>query len=199
MSNLKFPNKTLTTASKCLRERPKYKYPDSPTVQRYRYEVPYHTYFAKKAWRVHRSRWYQSAEKIISLAKALKSTLPKTTVVVSGLTTRTDNDKLAVKVIEVNSTLKRFCRQNHIKFIDNMHSNITPDLNRSRIHEMGTSLLASNFNNSIYNREKWDVGVWEQWRSQPEGLVMLCKYFRVHGPWKQSTSKEMNDNDLKFA
>ena len=21
-----------------------------------------------------------------------------------------------------------------------------------------------------------------QWRSQPEGLVMLCKYFRVHGP-----------------
>ena len=31
-------------------------------------------------------------------------------------------------------------------------------------------------------------------------LVMLCKYFCVHGPRKQSISKEMNnDNDLKFA
>ena len=29
-------------------------------------------------------------------------------------------------------------------------------------------------------------------------LVMLCKYFWVHGPRKQSISKEMNnDNDLK--
>ncbi len=31
-------------------------------------------------------------------------------------------------------------------------------------------------------------------------LVMLCKYFCVHGPRKQSISKQMNnDNDLKFA
>ncbi len=31
-------------------------------------------------------------------------------------------------------------------------------------------------------------------------LVMLCKYFCVHGPRKQSISKEVNnDNDLKFA
>ena len=31
-------------------------------------------------------------------------------------------------------------------------------------------------------------------------LVMLCKYFCVHRPRKQSISKEMNiDNDLKFA
>ncbi len=31
-------------------------------------------------------------------------------------------------------------------------------------------------------------------------LVMLCKYLCVHGPRKQSISKEMNnDNDLKFA
>ena len=45
------------------------------------------------------------------LAKAIKSNLPTTTVAVSGLTTRTDNDNLAVKVNEVNSTLKRLCRQ----------------------------------------------------------------------------------------
>jgi hypothetical protein len=30
-----------------------------------------------------------------------------------------------------------------------------------------------------------------QWRSQPDNLVMLCKYFCVHKPWKQSISKEM--------
>ncbi len=31
-------------------------------------------------------------------------------------------------------------------------------------------------------------------------LVMLCKYFCVNRPRKQSISKEMNnDNDLKFA
>ena len=30
-------------------------------------------------------------------------------------------------------------------------------------------------------------------------LVMLCKYFCVHGPRKQSISKEMNNDDLKFA
>jgi hypothetical protein len=44
-----------------------------------------------------------------------------------------------------------------------------------------------------------DLGL-EQWRSQPENLVMLCKSFRVHRPWKQSISKEMNnDNDLICA
>ncbi len=76
-------------------------------------------------------------------------------VVLSGLTTRIDNDNLAVKVNEVNSTLKRFCRQNHMNFFD--HSNITPNhLNRSGIHlnKIGTSLLARNFNNIIYNRNK---------------------------------------------
>ena len=95
------------------------------------------------------------AEEIISLAKAIKSNLPMTTVAVSGLTTRTDNDNLAVKVNEVNSTLKRLCRQINVNFID--HSNITPNhLNRSGIHlnKMGTSLLARNFNNSIYNKDK---------------------------------------------
>ncbi len=48
-------------------------------------------------------------------------------------------------------------------------------------------------NNSFYD--------YDQWRSQPDfNLVMLCKYFCVHRPRKQSISKEMNnDNDLEFA
>ena len=86
----------------------------------------------------------ECAEEIISLTNAIKSNLPKTTVAVTGLTTRADNDNLAVKVNEVNSTLKRFCRQNNVNFID--HSNITPNhLNRSGIHlnNMGTSFIGS--------------------------------------------------------
>ena len=31
-----------------------------------------------------------------------------------------------------------------------------------------------------------------QWRSQPDSLVMLCKYFRVY---RLSISKEMNNNN----
>ena len=39
----------------------------------------------------------------------------------------------------------------------------------------------------------------ELWRGQPDGLVMLCKYFRVYRLWKQSISEEMNnDNDFEF-
>jgi hypothetical protein len=37
----------------------------------------------------------------------------------------------------------------------------------------------------------------KQQRSQPDDLVPLCKYFRVHWLWKQSISKEMNiDNNF---
>jgi hypothetical protein len=39
----------------------------------------------------------------------------------------------------------------------------------------------------------------DQWRSQPDNLVMLCKYFRVHTASKQSISKEMNNDYLNFA
>ena len=38
-----------------------------------------------------------------------------------------------------------------------------------------------------------------QWRSQPDNLVMLCKFFCVYRPYKESISKEMNnDNDLNL-
>jgi hypothetical protein len=37
-------------------------------------------------------------------------------------------------------------------------------------------------------------------RSQSDDLVQLCKYFRVHWLWKQSISKEMNnDKNVEFA
>ena len=38
-----------------------------------------------------------------------------------------------------------------------------------------------------------------QWRSQPDNLVVLCKFFCVYRPYKESISKEMNnDNDLNL-
>ena len=38
-----------------------------------------------------------------------------------------------------------------------------------------------------------------QWRSQPDNLVMLCKFFCVYRPYKESISKKMNnDNDLNL-
>ena len=38
-----------------------------------------------------------------------------------------------------------------------------------------------------------------QWRSQPDNLVTLCKFFCLYRPCKESISKEMNnDNDLNL-
>ena len=37
-----------------------------------------------------------------------------------------------------------------------------------------------------------------QWRSQPDNLVMLCKCFCVYRPYKESISKQMNNDDLNL-
>ena len=38
-----------------------------------------------------------------------------------------------------------------------------------------------------------------QWQSQPDNFVMLCKFLCVYRPYKQSISKEINnDNDLNL-
>jgi hypothetical protein len=34
------------------------------------------------------------------------------------------------------------------------------------------------FGNSFASQKKWQL----QWRSQPDNLIMLCKYFGVHTP-----------------
>jgi hypothetical protein len=63
-----------------------------------------------------------------------------------------------IKANYVNSCLKRFCLEKKWDFIE--HSNITAShLNRSGIHlnktlKTGTTLMARNFNNNIYNRNE---------------------------------------------
>ena len=39
----------------------------------------------------------------------------------------------------------------------------------------------------------------DQWRSQPNDSDPLCKYCHVYKLSTQSISKEMNNNELKFA
>ena len=39
----------------------------------------------------------------------------------------------------------------------------------------------------------------QQWRSQPDNLVMMCKYLCVYRPCKQSISKEMNNVNFKIC
>ena len=41
--------------------------------------------------------------------------------------------------------------------------------------------------------------VYSQWRSQPDIWSCKCKFFYVYGPYEESISKEMNnDNDLNL-
>lgn len=93
------------------------------------------------------------AEEIVSLGEKIKRSIPETELIVSGLVTRLDDDMLTRKVNEVNAALKESCVQKHWKFID--HTNITINqLNQSRIHlnKTGSSMMARNFTNYIYDR-----------------------------------------------
>ena len=95
------------------------------------------------------------SEEIIDLVSWAKSAAPGTEVVLSSLTARSDDDQLATQVEEVNSNLKKFCRQNKWKMI--VHSNITAEhhLNRSGLHlnKVGTSRLARNFLDFLKNKD----------------------------------------------
>lgn len=95
------------------------------------------------------------ADEIIDLISWTKSAAPKTGVVLSSLTARSDDDQQANQVKEVNSTLRTFCRQNQWKMI--AHSNIIAEqhLNRSGIHlnKIGTSRLARSFLEFIKHKD----------------------------------------------
>ena len=66
----------------------------------------------------------------MSLAESVKTTLPETEVIISGLINRVDHDALGNKVNQANTALKQMCRQKHWKFIE--HSNIVRVVDSSR-------------------------------------------------------------------
>ena len=90
------------------------------------------------------------AEEIVNLATMI-SNESSADLAISGITPRSDDEVLAVKVSGVNKILKTFCNQNGWGYVD--HSNISPeqDLNRSGLHlnTKGTARLATNFINYL--------------------------------------------------
>jgi len=68
------------------------------------------------------------ADEIIDLINWTKS------AVLSILIARSDDDQLANQVKEVNSTLKKFCRQNQWKMIAHFNIIAEQHLNRSGLH-----------------------------------------------------------------
>ena len=61
-------------------------------------------------------------------------------------------------------------------------------------------VLADVFSQSAFASETAQSDIyplWDQWRSQPDIWSCKCKFFFVYRPYKESISKEMNnDNDL---
>lgn len=90
------------------------------------------------------------ADEIIDLATMVSRESPAK-IALSSLVCRSDDEALAYKIAEVNTTLKDCCTRKSWGFID--HSNISPSnhLNRSGLHlnKSGTSRLARNFINYL--------------------------------------------------
>ena len=94
----------------------------------------------------------QCVDEIMKLGESIKSSIPETELVISGLITRADDVLLTHKVDQVNAVWKQSCRQKKWVFIE--HTNITSNqLNDSKVHlnKFG-SIMARNFTQNIYNR-----------------------------------------------
>ena len=72
-------------------------------------------------------------------------------VMVSGITLRSDDPKLALKAKQVNETLAMECNKLSMHFIDNSNIDAADHLNGSGLHLnfQGTVALARNFINSV--------------------------------------------------
>ena len=90
------------------------------------------------------------AERIADLGHTIVAESPTTKVTISNLTCRSDNTSLNDKVVQVNSYLNTYARQNDWSVLSN--SNITTShLNASGLHLniSGTNILSSNFSKHI--------------------------------------------------
>ena len=87
----------------------------------------------------------QIAENVMKLALDMK--VESNDVMVSGLITRTDDEDLNLKLMEVNKILEAECKRYSLCFIDNRNISATQHLNGGGLHlnYQGTIVLASNF------------------------------------------------------
>ena len=85
------------------------------------------------------------AEKLMELALDMKGN--ENDVMVSSLITRSDDEDLQQKLMQVNEILEAECQRYNLCFIDNGNISPTQHLNGGGLHlnYKGTVLLASNF------------------------------------------------------
>ena len=75
---------------------------------------------------------------------------PNTSVTISAITQRSDEESLKRKVKDCNKVLKTFCNQNGWGFVEHLNIDETC-LNNYKLHlnKKGIAILASNFVNNI--------------------------------------------------
>ena len=99
---------------------------------------------------VHSDEFRELSDKIVSLAGKIEHDLPSTSIGISGILNRKDDESLNENIKQVTKTLRGFCNSNGWKFISNQ--NIGPDcLNQGGIHlnRKGIFKLASIFKDMI--------------------------------------------------
>lgn len=90
------------------------------------------------------------ADQIIQICETIENECPDSTISISELIQRSDDEQLSNKVSEVNKALKSFCRSRNYRVIN--HSNISKDCLNSRglhLNKKGVAFLASNINNHL--------------------------------------------------
>ena len=90
------------------------------------------------------------AEKIVDLGNMIATNSPNTSVTISAITQRSDEESLKRKVKDCNKVLKKFCNQNGWGFVEHLNIDETC-LNNYKLHlnKKGIAILASNFVNNI--------------------------------------------------
>ena len=90
------------------------------------------------------------AEKIVDLGKMIATNSPNTSVTISAITQRSDEESLKRKAKDCNKVLKTFCNQNGWGFIEHLNIDETC-LNNYKLHlnKKGIAILASNIVNNI--------------------------------------------------
>ena len=87
----------------------------------------------------------QTINKMKSVVKQVRNSIPNTKIVISGVIGRKDKKDLEVKVSDLNSRLKNYCKQQNIDFIDNQNIDGTC-LGAKKLHlnKKGNSIFAKN-------------------------------------------------------
>ena len=90
------------------------------------------------------------AEKIVDLGNIIATNSPNTSVTISAITQRSDEESLKIKVKDCNKVLRTFCNQNGWGFVEHLNIHETC-LNNYKLHlnKKGIAILASNFVNNI--------------------------------------------------